>query len=1504
MAPRHYPLVPPVQRPPNLGDLTDEELGQLRAELEYLEKLAFLPRSRSEVGRIGRDEFPVPSGPRPLDRFEQAEREGRIPTEPIRGPEPTRKPKPTRKPEPQREEPIFTRIVERVGETPIPSPIPTERFPGRTGPITFGEAGQGVGEFLDFIQRDVEEPMAGIAASLGATAFIDPEIAEAFLFASPERKEELLQVQGILQEHAAQARQEVERKVREKNPETLIEYVRAIWTSGGEYERERPEAFVGEKGIVQILFSPLNLIGIGLEPKVARLVALLFRKLRAKATRTGRGFQEVMEDVPADDISKAPLEDVSKAPLEEVLEEVLEEAAEVPTPRLRPAPAEEVEQVGFGQAGMGFGERPPQAGMGFGRRPPPDWVRQTEEARRLRALGREGLPLEEAAEAPTRVGAQTPEGNVVGASPLVEELPHREYWARPLSNQKMISGAFRDNFWRSLAQRTQGLKQFTALIDPAALVRGDSIEPVEIVKRGLLLRNRVLDVGNSATEIGMAWLREKQLPFEIGTDMRAAGVPNSPVWYDIFDNPSRFILTPKQKEYISLYQDLVDDALRLAKDNGIEVTEIQFAGGRHYIPRLVEAIRGLENTKAKGSKAWASAKGIGAKQSFQKTRFYEWAEDGVEKGVVYSADPISVMQHHIHSVYRAIADKRLADEVRPLGETVVEGVERKSPGLLAALEIAKKDFAKARQLLSAVNRAYRGERLPPSLVNSIRRSFPAEAAMLKAAGPNSPDLYQIETRARKLMAESRITWNNISGRVGRLKEAVRSPLDKGWVSQPFAGGRMFPKEVSEVLNKATGDQGQQWLKKYEDLNALSRTIGTTIDFGAPFIQGLAVLGENPRAWARATLMHYQAFLFPQVKQRYLVQNAEAIKEMAQYGITLGHTEFLAGNLPATGLMKLLPQETQTVLTWMGRKNPFHFQEAFGTFLDAAAIESWKALRSTAGREGNDSLFALADYVNHVRGTMSQRAIGIGATQQQIESSFMAFAIRYTKAGFALLTDMVKGNLKGNAVRANLTSTIGAATLFFLAGATAMSALGLISKEEIIRRMQPILNGRYNSRFFTLPFGTDDVGLGGFGYSLLRLLAGTTDKAINEPEDLLKLDAKDNPLVSFIQSRLFGAAPMASLATELTTGTNWWGEKLTTIPDYSSAVARRFLPFWAESYLLQDPKADVKSFIPAVHGTRVFPQSYRARANKLEESLAAIKRKQETRSGTFGVVVAEESKRWDLPLNREERRILEAESPELAELKQKANEQSAGYRKNLVQEETESFYSGIELGKLRRERELEQAYLSFAQAKIGGKAFRETRATQNTKFAGAIESLKEQYPLALTDRAARERYYQEHRIAIKEAAVEDIVAEGYYSIEPRRDANGLEDMSQFFRDRKEYLERFDTETQDYVLHTYPNKRFTKEWMNKIEAIYQKDIETLRPYWEIRDQVEAEKPNASENLKNSTISARRVRMRRRDNLVQQAGKRWEYFGDVPRRDTRTRGEGLYPVTGVQGVTVINR
>jgi len=202
--------------------------------------------------------------------------------------------------------------------------------------------------------------------------------------------------------------------------------------------------------------------------------------------------------------------------------------------------------------------------------------------------------------------------------------------------------------------------------------------------------------------------------------------------------------------------------------------------------------------------------------------------------------------------------------------------------------------------------------------------------------------------------------------------------------------------------------------------------------------------------------------------------------------------------------------------------------------------------------------------------------------------------------------------------------------------------------------------------------------------------------------------------------------------------------------------------------------------------------------------------------------------------------MEAEHPDLVELRKQADEQAAGRTKDPIQQQTDDFYTGMEGLQSKRQETLMPSYAAFRDGRISGEKLNATRSEVMAAFSGEIDGLKQAFPLALTDRAAREIYYRENRIEIKAGHPDDIAAEGYYALQPQRDSEGVEDMSAWYDERDAYLEQFTPELQDYILHIYPNDRFTEKWMNDIEKQRTADMETLKPYYAVRDAEQRRQP----------------------------------------------------------------
>ena len=128
---------------------------------------------------------------------------------------------------------------------------------------------------------------------------------------------------------------------------------------------------------------------------------------------------------------------------------------------------------------------------------------------------------------------------------------------------------------------------------------------------------------------------------------------------------------------------------------------------------------------------------------------------------------------------------------------------------------------------------------------------------------------------------------------------------------------IFDSRIAERIEKTLGRQVQQhtmWSKP-EKGTAWLRSMRTVFDFGAPMLQGLPVLMNDPGAWGRATAKHYAAFVDPKVRARYIAENSQDIIDYVRHGGIIGSSEFTEG-LQHGGWFASIPTKI-----WEGGKIP-------------------------------------------------------------------------------------------------------------------------------------------------------------------------------------------------------------------------------------------------------------------------------------------------------------------------------------------------------------------------------------------------------------------------------------------------------------------------------------------------------------------------------------------------------------------------------------------------------
>ena len=462
------------------------------------------------------------------------------------------------------------------------------------------------------------------------------------------------------------------------------------------------------------------------------------------------------------------------------------------------------------------------------------------------------------------------------------------------------------------------------------------------------------------------------------------------------------------------------------------------------------------------------------------------------------------------------------------------------------------------------------------------------------------------TRAYKAVYESRKgfiddTLKAVKGEAEQIIKSTKaelSPLKKQYnlLARPYREGKqvfgglakfqmhpafknmIFDKEVVDLAEKALGATGNQWLRNMANISGTGRLLIATMDFSAPFIQGLSVLGRNPLAWARGVGKQFEFFAKPQNLMKYLDDPAvRAISsERWFYGGSRSSFEFFEALKPVQVGVGKIPKVGEigqrVIYQTYGRA-----EAAFTGFGEVARNEMWKALRSKAIKNGvfdDAAAREIARTIDRMTGVMSVESLAIGRTQSEFENAFVFFAPRYTRAGLSYVADVMKGGIAGAEARKSLGALMASGMAMYYGVTTALG-------------QKPNLDIN-SSRFMTVKIGDDYVGIGGILYGLGRLTANVVGTAIEEPVDFLSLSRFDNPFIKFMFSR---TAPL----TGLTVGAaleqkNYFGEPLESIGDWGKFFAEKVLPIAAQRAILEPEHRAPSLFISEVMGGRTFPKS--------------------------------------------------------------------------------------------------------------------------------------------------------------------------------------------------------------------------------------------------------------------------------------------------------------------------
>ena len=773
---------------------------------------------------------------------------------------------------------------------------------------------------------------------------------------------------------------------------------------------------------------------------------------------------------------------------------------------------------------------------------------------------------------------------------VLKSLPETARFVAPSAAaiEKVIT---KDDWQRKVAQifgRQPFLKSITERVGGRAATVTTAVE--DTTARALLVGARTQEILLSKGQAGLATLRQIHPdPVRLFGVSEKTGIASrvraraggSLHINDIAEHPTKYILNPSQKSYIEQVHRVEDWVLGGLKEAGIDTKLLKFDEFSHWVHREVIG-KNVSDALVKLKKAGGK---IGAKANWEKTRFYETAAEGVQNGLLYESSLERVVELYVQSAAKRVADQRIAGMVGKLGVTPLERALKIAPETLQAARETTLRLSNAKLLLKASSRAARGEALPEVTLRSLERKFPDLGRQLRNAGTDKKALEEVSRQAKQVIESAQAPFYKAKAEKALLMEQARTPTlgTEATIFHPAFQGKIYPKNVAGEIQRYWDDVGFGPLNKLATLSGDMRTLVAAADFSAMFIQGLPGIALHPKAWGKAAALSFKAFKDPSSYQRYLTKEFGSLTERANFGGYIGGFEFMEA-VPQLQRLAGVVSKVATGKSRLGeqaiRQSYGRWEASFGTFGDVMRNEMWKALKYKA--KTPDELFEIARHIDRMTGVMSSKGLGLGKTQRDFESAFVFFAPRYTRAGFALIGDTLKGGITGAEARKALGSMMAAGAVMYSAVATRMG-------------QEPDFDPT-SGRFMTIeikdPFtGTSrHFGIGGMMTSLMRFGADVGASVIgagqNEPLDLVKLDRFDNPFIKFLFSK---TSPLTGAVEGLAMGHNYFGEPFENFGDYAQFMGEKLLPISVQQ-ISETGEFAPTGLLGEQIGLRVFPQS--------------------------------------------------------------------------------------------------------------------------------------------------------------------------------------------------------------------------------------------------------------------------------------------------------------------------
>ena len=690
-------------------------------------------------------------------------------------------------------------------------------------------------------------------------------------------------------------------------------------------------------------------------------------------------------------------------------------------------------------------------------------------------------------------------------------------------------------------------------------------------------------------------------------DIPVYGIAHHHDLYARFDKFSEIkkYLTTEEKAHVELMNKHIDESTKYLEDLGVIPKSAKKIAEAHneldkYFPRLAKE-RNLSrkvtfaagDPSGSGLEQLAEARRLGTLPDFFKSRYWDEILDGFDNGVRYEADEYVVLQSHLRGVYRVAAEANFGKHMEKQGLAKISS-DVVPPAILKNLDSLRTKSSAARILLQQYDIALADPTYTATayfkntgkLINQNEQS--QKFLELLRQRPGWTTGRKLEDWQSKLKNERTKVSTFAKDNNTRLEKVLARKKEFETNYQTTKSATLnrqwrFNQQNAEKIDAVLVNQAGNLAKRLEGLNDASRGLLTGFDMGAPFIQGIPLLFNNPVAWTKAVGHSFNVLRKPELHAQFKKANNDVIQEaILKGGVPFSEAE------QVTGLIRKSTSKDPflTKIPKVGRGIE-RFGYSFNAFGDAARVHMWaglkpsalkKALASGDQAEIDRAYKELGDVVSKTTGTLTNERLGI-LPKQASKERIIGFAPRYYRASFGVMADVFQGGLRGTAARDALKNVLVGGVFGHMATAAAFG-------------QEPKLDPR-KSDFMTVNISGQNVGIGTIWLQTARMFGKVVNQTSknNDAGMLLSLDSKDNPFVAFGRGR---TSPLLGSGWDLATGRDFIGRP--TQPggsfeqnlDFVKGIERRFLPIWAQE--LAERSTDSIAGLVGVEGTPDMPSN--------------------------------------------------------------------------------------------------------------------------------------------------------------------------------------------------------------------------------------------------------------------------------------------------------------------------